>query len=118
VRVTQALLPNLRAGKGKTIVSISSVLGSIEGNTSSGNYGYRESKAALDMFMRSIAAELAAEHFICIPIHPGWVRTDMGGPNAPLTVEESVAGIRKVVEGLKPSDSGKFWSYDGSNLPW
>jgi hypothetical protein len=68
--------------------------------------------------MRSIAAELASEHFICIPIHPGWVKTDMGGPSAPLTVEESVRGLRKVIDGLKPADSGKFWSYDGSNLPW
>ncbi len=118
VRVTQALLPNLRAGQGKTIVSITSILGSIEGNTDGGYYGYRESKAALNMFMRGIAAELAPEHFICIPIHPGWVKTDMGGPNAQLTVEESVTGILKVIDGLKPADSGKFWSYDGSNLPW
>jgi NAD(P)-dependent dehydrogenase (short-subunit alcohol dehydrogenase family) len=118
IRVTQALLPNLRAGQGRTIVSISSVLGSITADTEGGNYGYRESKAALNMFMRSLAAELRSEHFICIAIHPGWVRTDMGGPNAPLTAEQSVAGIRKVLDGLQPADSGKFWSYDGSNLPW
>lgn len=118
VRVTQALLPNLRAGKGKTIVSITSVLGSITANTDGGFHGYRESKAALDMFMRSLAAELRTEHFICVPIHPGWVKTDMGGPNAQLTPAESGAGIRKVIEGLRPEDSGKFWSHDGSNLPW
>jgi NAD(P)-dependent dehydrogenase (short-subunit alcohol dehydrogenase family) len=118
VRVTQALLPNLRAGKGRTIVSITSILGSIAGDTDGGYYGYRESKAALNMFMRSLAAELRPEKFICIPIHPGWVKTDMGGANAQLTVEESVTGIRKVVDGLKLADSGKFWSYDGTNLPW
>ena len=118
IRVTQALLPNLRAGTGKTIVSLTSVLGSITANTDGGFYGYRESKAALDMFMRSLATELRSEKFICIPIHPGWVKTEMGGPNAQLTPEESVTGIRKVLDHLQPSDSGKFWSHDGSNLPW
>jgi NAD(P)-dependent dehydrogenase (short-subunit alcohol dehydrogenase family) len=118
VRVTQALLPNLRAGKGKTIVGISSVLGSIAANREGGFYGYRESKAALDMFMRGLAAELKSEGFICIAIIPGWVKTDMGGPDAPLTPEESVAGMRKVLDHLKPEDSGKFWSYDGTNIPW
>ena len=118
VRVTQALLPNLRAGKGKTIVGISSGLGSIAENREGGYYGYRESKAALDMFMRSLAAELKDEGFICIALIPGWVKTDMGGPNAPLTPEESVAGMRKVLDGLKPEDSGGFWSYKGTKVPW
>ncbi len=118
IRVTQALLPTLRAGKGKTVVSITSVLGSISLDTGGGFYGYRESKAALDMFMRTLAAELRPEQFICVPIHPGWVKTEMGGPDAQLTTEESVTGIRKVLDKLTPADSGKFWSYDGSNLPW
>ncbi|HKQ96440.1 MAG TPA: SDR family oxidoreductase [Candidatus Polarisedimenticolia bacterium] len=118
VRVTQALLPNLRAGKGKTIVGISSGLGSIEWNSEGGFYGYRESKAALDMFMRSLAGELKSEGFICIALIPGWVKTDMGGPEAPLTPEESVTGMRKVLDGLKPADTGKFWSHDGTNVPW
>jgi NAD(P)-dependent dehydrogenase (short-subunit alcohol dehydrogenase family) len=118
VRVTQALLPNLRAGQGKTIVGISSGLGSIAENREGGFYGYRESKAALDMFLRGLAAELKDEGFICIAIIPGWVKTDMGGPNAPLTPEESVAGMRKVLDGLKPEDSGQFWSYKGTKVPW
>ncbi len=118
VRVTQALLPNLRAGRGKTIVGISSGLGSIDWNRGGGFYGYRESKAALDMFMRSLAAELKGDGFICIALIPGWVKTDMGGPDAPLTPEQSVGGMRKVIDGLKPADSGKFWSHDGTNVPW
>jgi NAD(P)-dependent dehydrogenase (short-subunit alcohol dehydrogenase family) len=118
VRVTQALLPNLKAGKGKTIVGLSSVLGSITANRQGGFYGYRESKAALDMFLRSLAAELGPDGFICIALNPGWVKTDMGGPDAQLAPEESVSGMRKVLEGLKPGDSGKFWSYDGTNIPW
>jgi len=116
--VTLALLPNLRAGRGKTIVGISSGLGSIEWNRNGGFYGYRESKAALDMFMRSLAADLKGDGFICIAIIPGWVKTDMGGPEAPLTPEQSVGGMRKVIDGLKPEDSGKFWSHDGTNVPW
>lgn len=118
VRMTQALLPNLRAGKGKVIVGISSGLGSLEWNRSGGYYGYRESKVALEMFMRSLAAELKGEGFICIALDPGWVKTDMGGPNAPLTPPESVAGMRKVLDGLKPEDTGKFWSHDGTLDPW
>jgi NAD(P)-dependent dehydrogenase (short-subunit alcohol dehydrogenase family) len=118
VRVTQALLPNLRAGKGKMIVGISSGLGSIAENREGGYYGYRESKAALDMFMRSLAAELKDEGFICVAMIPGWVKTDMGGPNAPLTPEESVTGMRKVLDGLKPENTGQFWSYKGTQVPW
>jgi NAD(P)-dependent dehydrogenase (short-subunit alcohol dehydrogenase family) len=118
VRVTQALLPNLRKGSGKMIVGISSGLGSVEWNRSGGFYGYRESKAALQMFMRSLAAELKGEGFICIALIPGWVKTDMGGPDAPLTPQESVAGMRKVLDGLKPEDTGKFWSHDGTTVPW
>src|SRR5262249_12600312 len=102
LRVTQAVLPNLRAGKGKTVGNISSGLGSIVWNNGGGFYGYRESKAALDIFSRTLAAELKKDGFICIAMIPGWVKTDMGGPNAELTPEQSVSGMRKVIEGLKP----------------
>ena len=118
VRVTQALMPHLRRGSGKMIVGISSVLGSITANEDGGFYGYRESKAALGMFLHSLAAELKKEGFICVAIHPGWVKTDMGGPNAPLTPEESVAGVRKVLDGLKPENTGQFLSYKGTQIPW
>jgi NAD(P)-dependent dehydrogenase (short-subunit alcohol dehydrogenase family) len=118
VRVTQALLPNLRAGKGRTVVGITSTLGSITANRQGGFYGYRESKAALDMFVRSIAAELKDEGFTCVALFPGWVKTDMGGPDAQLTPEQSVTGMRRVLDGLKPEDSGKFLGFDGSKSPW
>ncbi|HYV19786.1 MAG TPA: SDR family oxidoreductase [Verrucomicrobiae bacterium] len=118
VRVTQALLPNLRAGKGKMVVGISSGLGSIAENREGGFYGYRESKAALDMFLRGLAAELKDQGFTCVAIIPGWVKTDMGGPNAPLTPEESVTGMRRVLDGLKPENTGQFWSYKGTQVPW
>lgn len=118
MRVTKALLPNLRAGEGKTIVGISSGLGSVAGNTNGGYHGYRESKASLNMFTRSVAAELKGEGFIAIAMSPGWVKTDMGGENASLEPEVSIAGMRKVIAGLTPEQSGGFWSWDGKQVPW
>jgi len=118
MQVTQALLPNLRAGKGKMIVGLSSGLGSITQNEGGGYYGYRESKAAIGMFMRNLAAELKGDGFICIAIDPGWVKTDMGGPNAQLTVDQSIGGMRKVFDSLKVADTGKFYRHDGATLPW
>lgn len=118
VRVTQALLPNLRTSQQKKIINITSNLGSITDNTNGGFYGYRESKSALNMFTRSLAAELRAEGFICIVMHPGWVQTDMGGANAPVPVQESATGIRSVVDNLAPEDSGKYWTFEGKQIPW
>lgn len=118
MRVTRALLPHLRRGETRQIVNITSGLGSIENNVSGGFYGYRESKAALNMFTRSLAADLKSDGFTCIAMSPGWVQTDMGGPNANLTPEESIAGMRKVIDGLTPADSGTMWSWDSSSLAW
>ncbi len=118
MRVTRALLPNLRSGQVKKIVNITSRLGSIADNSGGGFYGYRESKAALNMFTRSLAIELSGDGFTCVVVHPGWVQTDMGGASATLTVEESAQGIRSVIANLSPDDSGTFWNYDGAPLPW
>jgi NAD(P)-dependent dehydrogenase (short-subunit alcohol dehydrogenase family) len=118
MRVTRALMPNLRRGNGKQIVSISSGLGSIAGNDSGRYYGYRESKAGLNMFTRSLAAELADEGFTCVVMSPGWVQTDMGGPNAALTPEQSIRGMRKVIAGLTPAASGSFFNFDGERSSW
>jgi NAD(P)-dependent dehydrogenase (short-subunit alcohol dehydrogenase family) len=118
VRVTQAMLPNLRRGELKKIINITSNLGSITDNTSGQFYGYRESKAALNMFTRSLAAELRPDGFICVVLHPGWVQTDMGGPDAPIPVQESAHGIRDVNDGLSPADSGIYWTHRGEQLAW
>lgn len=118
MRVTQALLPSLRRSTGRTVVNITSDLASLERNTRGGAYGYRESKAGLNMFTRTLAAELRPQGFICIVISPGWVRTEMGGPQAEQTPTESVAGIIRVLRGLTPEDSGKFLDYRGEELPW
>jgi len=118
VRVTGALLPNLRGGVMKTIVNITSRLGSIELNDFGRFYGYRESKAALNMLTKTLAIELAPEGFTCLTIHPGWVQTDMGGESADLTPEQSVSGMRAVIESLGPADTGTYWSYSGEEVPW
>jgi len=118
MRVTRALLPNLRRGDAKKIVNITSNLGSIADNTDGKFYGYRESKAALNMFTRSLAAELRDDGFICIVMNPGWVQTDMGGANAPLQAPESITGMRAVIDRLTPADSGTFWTHEGEQMPW
>lgn len=118
VRVTRALLPNLRLGKKKTIINITSRLGSIELTDSGVFYGYRESKAALNMFTRTLANELQSEGFICAAVHPGWVQTDMGGQNANLTPETSINGMRAVIDKLSIDESGTYWAYSGEQVPW
>ncbi len=118
VLVTQALLPSLEQGDKKLIVNITSRLASIEYNESGGFYGYRESKTALNMFTKSLAAELGPKGFICLALHPAWVATDMGGPSAPLTPEESVSGMRAVIGGLTADDNGGYRSYQGDVEPW
>jgi NAD(P)-dependent dehydrogenase (short-subunit alcohol dehydrogenase family) len=117
LRVTQALLPNLRAGNKKTVVSITSRLGSIE-LSNGGLYSYRASKTALNQINKGMSVELAPEGFTCVVMHPGWVRTDMGGENATLTKAESIDGMLTVIEGLTPESTGKFFNYDGAPLPW
>jgi NAD(P)-dependent dehydrogenase (short-subunit alcohol dehydrogenase family) len=118
MRVTRALLPNLKRGTARQVVSITSGLGSIANNTGGRYYGYRESKAALNMFTRTLAAELAGDGFTCVVLSPGWVRTDMGGPNANLSPEQSIAGMRSVIEKLTPGDNGTYRNWNGETLPW
>ena len=115
--VIEALADNVAASERKTIAVMSSRLGSI-GETSGMTLPYATSKAALNMLVKGLAASLAGEGIIVVALSPGWVRTDMGGSGAPLAARASVAGLRKVIAGLKASDSGKFLSYDGAPIPW
>jgi len=118
VRVTEALLPHLRAGKGRVIASLTSLMGSIGENTGGGALFYRSSKAALNAAMKTLAIALRPERFTVVVLHPGWVRTDMGGPSAPLDPPTSAAGLARVIAKLGPDDSGRFFNYDGRELPW
>jgi NAD(P)-dependent dehydrogenase (short-subunit alcohol dehydrogenase family) len=118
VRVTRALLPNLRAGRRRTIVALSSGLASIERNAEGGWIAYRMAKAALNMYLRSAASELSRDGFTCVLIDPGWVRTAMGGKDAPITTDASVEVMLRVIDGLRPSDNGRFLDRRGRDVPW
>ena len=115
--LAEALLDNVAASNRKTIAMMSSRLGSIT-ESSGMTLPYATSKAALNMLVKGLAATLAGRGIIVVALSPGWVRTDMGGEHAPLAPETSVRGLRKVITGLKSTDSGKFLSYDGSEIPW
>ncbi len=118
LRVTVALLDNLRSGSKRQIVNLSSQLGSMTLNTGGGFQPYRVSKAALNMISRTFASELSSEGFVCVTLHPGWVRTDMGGRHAPVLPEESATGILEVLDRLGPNDNGSFFDYQGERIPW
>lgn len=118
LRLTQALLPALYRGQGRRIVHISSLLGSLAGNTTGGIYGYRMAKAALNMASRSLAVELRADGFISVALNPGWVRTEMGGPDAVVDVDQSVRGMIGVLDGLTPAHSGRFLDFTGAECSW
>lgn len=117
VRMVQAFLPNLKAGSGKKVVTITSQMGSIA-NNNGGYYVYRSAKAALNSAMKGLSADLAKAGLTIVVMHPGWVKTDMGGPQAPLEPQDSVASMRRVIDKLAANDNGKFYDYDGSPLPW
>ncbi len=118
VALASALKRNLDKGKQKKLIAISSGLGSIANNTSGGLYVYRSAKAALNAVWHSLAVDLAGAGYICVVIAPGWVRTDMGGAEAPLDAETSIAGMRRVIDGLTPAQNGSFLNYEGGELPW
>jgi len=111
-------MKHLEKGTQKKLIAISSRLGSIAANQTGKLYVYRSSKAALNAAWKSIALDYAASGISAAVFHPGWVRTDMGGPGADIDVETSVGGMRAVIETLSPENSGKFFNYDGAELPW
>lgn len=117
LRVTQALLPNLRKAVGARIAVVSSRMGSFA-SPQSGHVAYRASKAAVNKLFQCLASDLAGERIAVTSLHPGWVRTDMGGAGADIDVQTSAAGIRKVLDDLDMSRTGRFYAYDGEELAW
>lgn len=115
--VIEALVENVAASERKVIAVMSSRLGSIA-ESSGMTLPYATSKAALNLLAKGLSATLASRGVIVVALSPGWVRTDMGGAGAPLSPHTSVDGLRKVIAGLKPADSGGFFSHDGSTIPW
>jgi NAD(P)-dependent dehydrogenase (short-subunit alcohol dehydrogenase family) len=118
LRVTEAFIEHVARSERKLIVTITSGLGSIADNTSGGSIPYRTSKAAVNMAMRSAAIDLAPRAIACVLVNPGWVKTDMGGPNAPLTPSESVTAVKRLIGTLGLAHSGRFFHYDGRECPW
>jgi NAD(P)-dependent dehydrogenase (short-subunit alcohol dehydrogenase family) len=115
--LAQSVLPLVEASSGK-LIAVSTKMGSIEDNTSGGFIAYRSSKAALNAAWRSLAIEARKLGVAAAVLHTGWVQTRMGGASAPLEPEESIAGMRKVIDGLTLDQSGGFFSYDGTTVPW
>jgi len=118
LRVLESFIEHIARSERKLVVTITSGMGSIADNKTGGSIAYRSSKAAVNMAMRSAAIDLAPRGITCVVIHPGWVRTEMGGPKAPLSPQESVEAMRRLIENFGPKDSGKFYSYKGHEYPW
>jgi len=112
------LKSNLAAAGSSVVGMMSSKMGSMGDNTSGGDYSYRSSKAALNAVSVSLAKDLAELGISVIAMHPGWVQTDMGGPNALIDVPTSAKGLKALLDKADLSVSGQFFDYSGTALPW
>jgi NAD(P)-dependent dehydrogenase (short-subunit alcohol dehydrogenase family) len=116
--LAQAFVEQVAASRQKLIAMVSSKMGSIEDNGSGGSYIYRTSKTALNQVVKSLSIDLAERDISVITLHPGWVRTDMGGANAEITTAECVDGLKSILQSAGLAQSGCFIEYDGSPIPW
>jgi NAD(P)-dependent dehydrogenase (short-subunit alcohol dehydrogenase family) len=117
--LTAALLPNLLAGTVRKIAHISSRVGSMtEGMDDDGDYAYRMSKAALNLATVKLAHDYRDRTITALALHPGWVRTDMGGPEAETDTAESAAGLLRVINRATLADSGSFKDFRGRTIAW
>jgi NAD(P)-dependent dehydrogenase (short-subunit alcohol dehydrogenase family) len=118
LKLAEAFLPHMvKAGNAK-LVAMTSKMGSIDDNTSGGEYAYRSSKTALNMVIKSLSVDLSKYGIAVAALHPGWVRTDMGGPNGLIDTQTSVSGLRQVIQRLGLHNSGQFTAYDGKVIAW
>lgn len=118
MRMAERFVEHVARSERKMIVNLSSRMGSVAENTSGGAYIYRSSKAALNMVVKSLSIDLAERGIAVVAFHPGWVQTDMGGAGADVTPEQSVAGMRDVIDRLDSRSTGRFYAYDGREIPW
>lgn len=118
LKMAEAFVTHLERSRLKTLAIITSKMGSIADNQRGGSYPYRTSKAAVNMVAKSLAIDLAPRGITTILLHPGWVQTRMGGPGALISTQQSVTGMRAVLNQITPDDSGKFFAYDGQLIPW
>ena len=118
ILLTRALLPSLKKATSAKVAFLTSKMGSIGDNGSGRSYIYRSSKAALNAAIKSLAIDYVDEGLSVIALHPGWVRTDMGGPNGLIEPEESITGLRNVIAELDSNSSGSFKDYQGKSIVW
>jgi len=118
LKMAEAFVQHITKSQLKKIVTITSKMGSIDDNTSGESYIYRTSKTALNMVMKSLSIDLKPYGVSVVTLHPGWVQTNMGGPNALINTQTSVSGLRKVIGNLSLSNTGKFIAYDGKEIAW
>jgi NAD(P)-dependent dehydrogenase (short-subunit alcohol dehydrogenase family) len=118
MKMAETFVENVARSEQKKIVTLSSMLGSMGLNQGGGMYAYRTSKAAVNMLMHSMGIDLADRGIIAVAMHPGWARTDMGGPEADIAPEEGVSGVINVIEQLSQADLGKLIAFDGGIMPY
>ena len=118
LKVSESLIEQLRMGDKKIIACMSSKMASMDDNGSGGSYIYRSSKAALNAVVKSLSIDLKDKGIISVALHPGWVKTDMGGADAEITTRECVEQLFSNMSSLKIEDSGRFIDIDGSDIPW
>lgn len=118
VRITEAFSNHVARSEKRLVVAVTSHMGSIAEIESPGSYAYRSSKAALNAAMKGVSLELQQQNMGVLLLHPGWVKTRMGGPGALITTTESVDGMRAVIESFDLHKSGNFYRFDGSVIPW
>jgi NAD(P)-dependent dehydrogenase (short-subunit alcohol dehydrogenase family) len=116
--ISQSIIENISKGSEKKMFFLSSKVGSIADNSGGGMYVYRSSKTALNQVVKSLSVDLLGNRISVVALHPGWVRTDMGGPNALISIEKSVSGMIGVISRTTLTDTGKFFNYDGKEIPW
>jgi len=116
--IAQRYLDLLRQGKSPKVINITSILGSFTQRTPAHGYGYSTSKAALNMLMRIFASDVLQYGIVSVVVHPGWVRTRIGGQSAPLSPEESIAGMLSVIDNLTKGDAGRFLDWKGETVTW
>ncbi len=118
ILISERFLPLLKEANESVIVNISSMSGSISNRTRSGGYAYSSSKSALNMMTKTLSNELKERKITVVAIHPGWVKTDMGGENAPLELDSSITSIISVIDSLSIADTGKFLDWQGNEVNW
>ncbi|MBB4265687.1 SDR family oxidoreductase [Roseospira visakhapatnamensis] len=117
-KVAETFIDNLTKAERPVLATISSKMGSIADAAAPGSVVYRSSKTAVNMVVKALALDLGPRGVICLSFHPGWVLTDMGGPNALITPEQSITGLRRLIARATPADNGRFLAYDGQEVPW